>query len=63
MKKQAGTPKLGGGKVKHVFFSGRFTPEEAERVRAAIAKVGSSRSDFIRNAILYSADMVNVPGT
>jgi len=60
MKKHAGRPKLGTQLAKGRFISARFTPAEAKRIADAITKSGLSKSNFVRNSLLKSADMVNV---
>jgi hypothetical protein len=62
MKKQAGSPKEKKVLAKHIPISGRFTPEEAKQIYDAIAKTGTSRSDFVRNSLLSSAEAVKFMG-
>jgi uncharacterized protein (DUF1778 family) len=62
MKKQAGSPKVKRVFAKNIPISGRFTPEEAKKIYDAIDKTGTSRSDFVRNALLSSAEAVHFMG-
>jgi len=54
-KKSAGRPKLGTQDAKRVVFSARFTPPEAKAIRAAIATSRSSKSEWMRKAVLSAA--------
>ena len=62
MKKLEGKPKVKRIITKIVPVVGRFTREEANQIRDAIAKSGTSRSDFVRSSLLASAEAINFMG-
>lgn len=55
MNKRMGRPKIGTRNAKGEVFAARFTPPEAKHLQAAISKSRSSKSEWIRTALLTVA--------
>jgi hypothetical protein len=54
-KKVMGRPKIGMENAKHIFYSARFTPTEAQKIDDAIRRAGLSKSAFIRKRLLATS--------
>jgi len=58
-KKKAGRPKLPKAKARQPGFSLRLLPDEQDEITRAIAKSGVSKTDWIKEALLSKARVVD----
>jgi hypothetical protein len=56
MKNKVGRPKLGTQDAKGIVIAARFTLPEVKAIRAAIATSRSSKSEWLRKAVLSAVE-------
>ena len=56
MKKKLGRPKLPKGEAKGALFAVRLAKPDADTINAAIKRSGTGKPEWLRNALLASAN-------